>query len=219
MLAIMRSRSLRQLHSSEALGILSPPSSAPRLEARASGPARTARPTRTMCILRTPLTRRDCRMKRLIRSALILAGAAGLAAARTHVAPNPWTVVVGNGPYAGTYKANAEEVICLHSKQPKMYAASFRDFAAQGAHALGEGGIKVDNPDTPGPKTGDLHVAFGDDAKRSAVYDVYGVPITSRRREKGRTSQAQVKRRTASRFASLRAAWMSRPCEVAPRAS
>lgn len=124
-------------------------------------------------------------MKQLTRCALVLAGAAGLVAARTHAAPNPWTVVVGNGPFAGTYKAKAEEVMCLHSKQPKMYAASFRDFAATGARALGEGGIKVDNPDTPGPKTGDLHVAFGDDAKRSVVYDVYGVPITFAPKGKG----------------------------------
>jgi hypothetical protein len=124
-------------------------------------------------------------MKQLVRSVLILFGAAALAAARTHAAPNPWTVVVGNGPYAGTYKAKADEVICLHSKQPKMYAASFRDFDAKDAHALGEGGIKVDNPDAPGPKTGDLHVAFGDDKKRSVVYDVYNAPITLTPKGKG----------------------------------
>jgi hypothetical protein len=124
-------------------------------------------------------------MKQVIRSALILAGATALAAARTHAAPNPWSVVVGNGPYAGTYKAKAEEVLCLHSKDPKMYAASFRDFSAKDAHALGEGGIKVDNPDVPGPKTGDLHVAFGHDKKRSVVYDVYSVPITFTPKGKG----------------------------------
>ena len=124
-------------------------------------------------------------MKQLIRSTLIIAGAAALAAARPHAAPNPWTVVIGNGPFAGTYKAKAEEVICLHSKQPKMYAASFRDSDAKDAHALGEGGIKVNNPDAPGPKTGDLHVAFGDDKKRSVVYDVYAVPITLTPKGKG----------------------------------
>jgi hypothetical protein len=124
-------------------------------------------------------------MKQLIRSALIIAGATGLAAARTPAAPNPWTVVVGNGPYAGTYKAKADEVLCLHSKDPKMYAASFRDFDAHTPKALGEGGIKVDNPDAPGPKTGDLHVAFGDDKKRSVVYDVYNAPITFTLKGKG----------------------------------
>jgi hypothetical protein len=116
-------------------------------------------------------------MKQLIRSALIVAGAVSLAAARPHDAPNPWTIVVGNGPYAGTYSAKAAEVICLNAKPQKFFAASFRDFDAASARALGEGGIKVDNPDVAGPKTGDLHVAFGDDKKRSVTYDAYHVPI------------------------------------------
>ena len=124
-------------------------------------------------------------MKRFILSTLVIAGAAGLAAARMPAAPNPWTVVVGNGPYAGTYKAKADEVMCLHTKQPKMLAASFRDFDAKDARALGEGGIKVDDPDAPGPKKGDLHVAFGDDKKRSVVYDVYAVPVTITPKGKG----------------------------------
>jgi hypothetical protein len=116
-------------------------------------------------------------MKQLIRSALILGGAVSLAAARSHAAPNPWTIVVGNGPYAGTYSAKANEVICLNAKPQKFFAASFRNFDAKAAKDLGEGGIKVDNPDVAGPKKGDLHVAFGDDKKRSATYDVYTVPI------------------------------------------
>ncbi len=116
-------------------------------------------------------------MKQLICSALVLGGALSLAAARPHAAPNPWTIVVGNGPYAGTYQAKADEVICLNAKGQKFFAASFRDFTANSARALGEGGIKVDNPDVAGPKKGDLHVAFGDDKKRSIAYDVYSVPI------------------------------------------
>jgi len=101
-------------------------------------------------------------MKQRTRSALILAGAASLAAARAPALPNPWTVVVSNGPFAGTYKANANEVMCFHYKEQKMLGASFRDFDAKDAHALGDGGIKIDNPDAPGPKTADLHVSFGD---------------------------------------------------------
>jgi len=124
-------------------------------------------------------------MKQLVRSAIILTGAASLAAGRLPAVPNPWTVVIGNGPYAGTYKAKADEVMCLHTTQPKMLAASFRDFDAKDARALGEGGIKVDDPDAPGPKKGDLHVAFGDDKKRSVVYDVYAVPITVTKKGKG----------------------------------
>jgi hypothetical protein len=117
-------------------------------------------------------------MKQLLRSALILGGAVSLAAARPHAAPNPWTIVVANGPYAGTYSAKADEVICLNAKAQKFFAASFRDFTAASARALGEGGIKVDNPDVAGPKKGDLHVAFGDDKKRSITYDVFGAPIS-----------------------------------------
>ena len=124
-------------------------------------------------------------MNQLIRSALVLTGAISLAAARTHALPNPWTVVVGNGPFAGTYKAKADEVICMHTKSPKMLASSFRDFDAKDAKALGEGGIKVDDPDAPGAKKGDLHVAFGDDKKRSVTYDVYAVPITVTPKGKG----------------------------------
>ena len=124
-------------------------------------------------------------MNQLVRSTLVLAGTAGLAAARMPAAPNPWTVVVGNGPYAGTYKAKADEVMCFHTKQPKMLASSFRDFDAKDARALGEGGIKVDDPDAPGPKKGDLHVAFGDDKKRSVVYDIYGAPVTVTTKGKG----------------------------------
>ncbi|MBA2685828.1 MAG: hypothetical protein H0U66_15185 [Gemmatimonadaceae bacterium] len=117
-------------------------------------------------------------MMQLFRSALILGGALSLAAARPHAAPNPWTIVVGNGPYAGTYNAKASEVLCLNAKPQKFFAASFRDFEAKGPRALGDGGIKVDNPDVAGAKHGDLHVAFGDDKKRSIEYDVYNVPIS-----------------------------------------
>jgi hypothetical protein len=124
-------------------------------------------------------------MKQLTRSALILAGAASLAAARAPALPNPWTVVVSNGPFAGTYKAKANEVMCFHYKEQKMLGASFRDFDAKDAHALGDGGIKIDNPDAPGPKTADLHVSFGDDKKRSMTYDVYNVPATVTPKGKG----------------------------------
>jgi hypothetical protein len=117
-------------------------------------------------------------MKQLIRTTIVLAGALSLAAARPHAAPNPWTIVVGNGPYAGSYSAKANEVICLNAKPQKFFAASFRDFDAKAARDLGEGGIKVDNPDVAGSKKGDLHVAFGDDKKRSVTYDVYSVPIS-----------------------------------------
>src|ERR1700733_7981069 len=117
-------------------------------------------------------------MKQLIRSALVLGGALSLAAARPPAAPNPWTIVVGNGPFAGTYSAKASEVICMNAKAQKLFAASFRDFKASGPKDLAEGGVRIDNPDRPGPKTGDLEVAFGSDSKRTIEYDVYNVPIS-----------------------------------------
>jgi hypothetical protein len=117
-------------------------------------------------------------MKQLVRSTLILTGAALLAAARPHAAPNPMTIVVANGPYAGTYKARADEVVCLHAKAQKMYAASFKDFNANSPRAFAEGGLKVNNPDVAGPKKGDLLAAFGTNDKRSVEYNVFDVPIT-----------------------------------------
>jgi hypothetical protein len=123
-------------------------------------------------------------MKQLMRSALIVAGAVALAGARTPAAPNPLQVVIANGPFAGTYDARGAETICLHAKAQKMYAASFKDFNAHGAKAFAEGGIKVDNPDAPDKKFGDLHAAFGVDPN-SVQYDVYNVPITMTPKGKG----------------------------------
>jgi hypothetical protein len=127
----------------------------------------------------------DVRMKQLVRAALIVAGIASLSAARPHAAPNPWSVVVANGPFAGTYKANADDVMCFHYKTQKMLGASFKDFDAKGPRTLAQGGIKVDNPDAPGAKTGDLNVAFGSSNKLSVDYSVFNVPITVTAKGKG----------------------------------
>jgi hypothetical protein len=124
-------------------------------------------------------------MRASLRTVILAAGAVALSGARPPAAPNPLVVVVANGPYAGTYTAKAEEVICLHSKSPKMYAASFKDFEAKGPRAFAEGGIKVDNPDVAGAKTGDLHVAFGPNDKHAIEYDVYRAPITMTAKGKG----------------------------------
>lgn len=124
-------------------------------------------------------------MKQLVRSVLIVTGFAPLAGARPHAAPNPLTIVVANGPYAGTYKAKADEVMCFHYKTQKMLAASFKDFEANSPRGLAEGGIKVDDPDAPGRKTGDLDVSFGTHDKLSVTYDVYHVPIAVTIRGKG----------------------------------
>lgn len=124
-------------------------------------------------------------MNQLVRAAAIVAGIAALIAARPHAAPNPWSVVVANGPFAGTYKANADDVMCFHSKAEKMLAASFKDFNAKGARALAQGGIKVGNPDAAGAKSGDLNVAFGSSDKLAVDYNVINVPITVTAKGKG----------------------------------
>jgi len=117
-------------------------------------------------------------MRASFRTVILAAGTAVLSAARPHAAPNPMTIVVANGPYAGTYKARADEVVCLHAKAQKMYAASFKDFNANSPRAFAEGGLKVNNPDVAGPKKGDLLAAFGTSDKRSVEYNVFDVPIT-----------------------------------------
>ncbi len=124
-------------------------------------------------------------MKQLIRSAVVLACAAGLVAAHTPAAANPWTIVVSGGPYAGTYHAKADEVICFYAKDHDTYAATFRDFKANTPRSLAEGGIMVDKPYVAGAKKGDLHVAFGTDDKRSISYDVHAVPVTLTLKGKG----------------------------------
>ena len=123
-------------------------------------------------------------MKQLIRSALIVIGAIALAAARPQDPPNPLTLVISNGPFAGTYKSKGAETICMHAKAQKIYTASFKDFEAKGPKAFAEGGIKVDSPDAPGPYHGDLHAAFGDGPK-AVQYDAIRVPVTMTPKGKG----------------------------------
>lgn len=124
-------------------------------------------------------------MRASFRTAILAAGVVALSAARPHAAPNPLTIVVANGPYAGTYHARADEVICLYSKAQKTYAASFKDFEASSPRGFAEGGLNVDHADLPGPKTGELLAAFGTKDKRSAVYDIMNAPISMTKTAKG----------------------------------
>jgi hypothetical protein len=123
-------------------------------------------------------------MKQLIRSALILGGALSLAAARPHAPPNPLQVVIGNGPFAGTYATKGEQTACVREKVQKIFAASFKNFDAKGARAFNEGAISVNNPDAAGAKHGDLHVAFGEGQNFTVAYDVSAVPVTMTARGK-----------------------------------
>lgn len=124
-------------------------------------------------------------MKHLIRSALVLASAAALAAARAPAAANSLTMVVTGGPYAGTYQARADRLMCFYAKDQNSYGATFRDEKANTPRSLAAGGIVVDRPYVAGAKVGDLHVTFGTDAKTSMSYDVYAVPVTITLKGKG----------------------------------
>lgn len=124
-------------------------------------------------------------MKHLIRSALVLAGAAGLAGARQPAASNSLTFVVTGGPYAGTYQARADRLMCFYAKAQNAYGATFQDEKANTPRSLNLGGIAVDNPYAAGAKTGDLHATFGTDLKKSISYDVYAVPVTITLKGKG----------------------------------
>jgi hypothetical protein len=124
-------------------------------------------------------------MRASLRTLILATGAVALTAARPAAPGNPLTVVVANGPYAGTYQARAAEVVCLHAKADKSFAASFKDFNANTPRAFAEGGLRIDNPDAPGPKKGDLYVAFGTNDKKAVEYNVYGVPITMTAKGKG----------------------------------
>jgi hypothetical protein len=127
-------------------------------------------------------------MNHLIRSALVLASAAGLAAARPPrptAAASSLTMVVTGGPYAGTYQARADRILCFYAKDADRYGATFRDEKANTPRSLVAGGIVVVRPYAAGAKIGDLHVTFGTDAKNSISYDVDDVPVTMTLKGKG----------------------------------
>jgi hypothetical protein len=124
-------------------------------------------------------------MQHLIRSALVLVGAAALAAARPPAVSGSLTIVVSGGPYAGTYQPRADRLICFYAKDQNSYGATFRDEKANTPRSLNLGGIVVDKPYVAGAKTGDLHATFGTDLKKSISYDVYGVPVTIALKGKG----------------------------------
>lgn len=124
-------------------------------------------------------------MRATLRTVILVAGVTVVSAARPTAGDNPMTVVVANGPYAGTYKARADEVICLHAKKEKSLMASFKDFEAATPRTFAEGGLRIDNPDVPGPKVGDVYVAFGTKDKKAVEYYVSGVPITMTMKGKG----------------------------------
>jgi hypothetical protein len=91
-------------------------------------------------------------------------------------APNVIEVVVGNGPFAGTYKPSGGgmEIVCLYVKkdpQPQ-FTATWRDLTPTAKTVLAETGVSVSNPDAAGAKQGRALVTFGDPEKKQTRYDI-----------------------------------------------
>jgi hypothetical protein len=70
-------------------------------------------------------------------------------------------VVIGSGSHAGTYKLRAANMICMMS-QSGSFSAAYKDVEARKPNAISGAGINVDNPNSAGPKTGEINITFGD---------------------------------------------------------
>jgi hypothetical protein len=87
------------------------------------------------------------------------------------------TVVIANGPFAGTYTA---EGICIRIKDRDTLGSGWKDFSTPPkGNWMMEGGIQVDYLSKPGPKSGTviLKMANGNSGK-PVSYDVSGLPVT-----------------------------------------
>jgi len=109
---------------------------------------------------------------------LAVIGAGAIAASPVCAGSNPFVVIIGSGPMAGTYNLPAAAVICFHSAKQHVYTAAWKDFSPASAKSIAEVGIQVANPDASGPKVGDVRIAFGDSSKAATVYEVYRQPLS-----------------------------------------
>ena len=109
-------------------------------------------------------------MTHVSRGIRFVAGVVALGAlmpvvASAQKAGNILEIVVGSGPYAGTYRAPTDQVICLYVKKRPQFSVSYKNFSPNGAKALAEGGVNVDNPDEIGAKRGHVLITFGSSDK------------------------------------------------------
>jgi hypothetical protein len=101
-------------------------------------------------------------------------------------AKNVTTVVVEDGPFAGTYIA--DDTACLRVKERETLGCGWKDFDPPKRKAMQEAGIGVDRPDAPGAKSGDVHVVLSDgSSQKPTTYDMLGVPLTLTRNGRGGT--------------------------------
>ena len=95
-----------------------------------------------------------------------------------HADTNSFVVVIGNGPFSGTYHLPVAEVSCFHSVKKRVYSSGWKDFTPANAKSIAEAGIEVQDPDVPGPKFGTVLVTFGDSDKTATHYAIYHEPLT-----------------------------------------
>jgi len=115
------------------------------------------------------------RVSPVIRSALgvvALGALTPLAASAQKAAGNILEIIVGSGPFAGTYKAPTDQVVCLYVKKQPQFTVSYKDFSPAGPKALAEAGMQVDNPGEAGAKRGRALITFGSSDKKPTFYDV-----------------------------------------------
>ena len=117
----------------------------------------------------------------VLRRYLPMLCALGLMAASTtspvHAGSNLLTIVVGNGPFAGSYSVPGSEVICVHSRGQQVYSAGWKDFNSKPASSPAEAGVEVQSPDSPGAKFGRIRVSFGNADQPTPVYEASKVPL------------------------------------------
>jgi hypothetical protein len=104
--------------------------------------------------------------------------AALLLALPVHADTSSFVVVIGNGPFSGTYHLPVAEVSCFHSVKRRVYSSGWKDFAPANAKSIAEAGIEVQDPDAPGPKFGTVLLTFGDSDKTATHYAIYHGPLT-----------------------------------------
>ncbi|MBK5186845.1 MAG: hypothetical protein JJD97_01300 [Gemmatimonadaceae bacterium] len=143
-------------------------------------------------------------MQKLVRSIAFVAAAAALMAAHGPV-NNPIDVVVSNGPYVGSYKADASDSYCMHIGGRDILSASWQSAKAAGPKTFSLAAIDVSNYKGSAAKTANAHVGFGDPHQKPFVYDLTRMPLTMARNGKvltltvqGKTAQGVQLRVTAS---------------------
>lgn len=108
------------------------------------------------------------------RNVALLTIAIGLSAAAAAPPGNSIDVVIVGGAHAGSYKPPSAEIVCMEVTQ--QFAASYRDFGAHDPQKVSEAGLNILNPAEPGPKRGNVLVAFGDPDKKPVSQYAIAVP-------------------------------------------